>query len=118
MINATVVGRLGRDPEMRYTPSGESVTSFSVASRGRKDATQWVNVTAWGKVGETLNQYLAKGQPIALTGALQMRSYRDRNEVERTVLELTVRDFEFIASRPAGNTDESDADAPLQDLPF
>ncbi len=73
-----IVGNLGRDPEMRYTPSGQPVTSFSVASSrsytnqsGEKvDETIWFRVTAWGKLAETCNQYLKKGRTVLVEGRL------------------------------------------------
>ena len=69
MNKIIVIGNLGRDPEMRYTPNGQSVTSFSIASNRRystasgeqREETEWFNVSAWGRLGETCNQYLAKG---------------------------------------------------------
>ena len=71
MNKITVIGNLGRDPEMRYTPSGQTVTSFSVASSRRyttngeqREETEWFNVSAWGRLAETCNQYLTKGQQV------------------------------------------------------
>lgn len=73
-----LVGNLGRDPEMRYTPNGTPVTSFSVATSRRyttadgqtKDETLWFRVSAWGKLAETCNQYLTKGRSVLVEGAL------------------------------------------------
>jgi single-strand DNA-binding protein len=78
-----IIGNLGRDPEMRYTPNGTPVTSFSVAcSRtrvspdgDRKDETEWFNVVAWNKLAETCGQYLTKGQKVYIEGRLQTRSW-------------------------------------------
>jgi len=80
-----IIGNLGRDPEMRYTPSGKPVTSFSVAtSRAwtspdgeRHEETEWFNVVAWGNLAETCNQYLTKGQQVYIEGRLQTRRWED-----------------------------------------
>ena len=78
-----IIGYLGRDPEMRYTPSGDAVTNFSVAV-GRRyrnrdgqdvDETEWFNVSAWRRLAETTNQYLTKGSKVYVEGRLQSRSY-------------------------------------------
>ena len=78
-----IIGNLGRDPEMRYTPSGKPVTSFSVAtSRSwtttdgeRREATEWFNVVAWRDLAEICNQYLSKGSKVYIEGRLQTRSW-------------------------------------------
>ena len=82
MNKIIVIGNLGRDPEMRYTPNGQSVTSFSVASNRkyttatgeRREETEWFNVSAWGKLGETCNQYLTKGSQVYVEGRLRSSS--------------------------------------------
>jgi single-strand DNA-binding protein len=74
----TIVGNLGRDPEMRYTPSGQAVTSFSVATSRKwtgndgqpQEETVWFRVSAWGKLAETCNQYLSKGRQVLCEGRL------------------------------------------------
>ena len=80
-----IIGHLGREPEMRYTPSGRPVTTFSVAtSRSwttsdgeRRNHTEWFNVVAWGSLAEICNQYLAKGQQVYIEGRLQTRRWDD-----------------------------------------
>jgi len=83
-----IIGRLGRDPEMRYTPSGQSVTSFSVATDRRwtdangqrQERTTWFRVSAWGKLGEICNQYLSKGRQVMIEGEMQEpRPYQGRD---------------------------------------
>ena len=81
-----VIGNVGRDPEMRYTPSGQPVTSFSVAtSRGWRDSngerhqdTEWFNVVAWGDLAEVCKRHFRKGQEVYVEGRLQTRSWEDR----------------------------------------
>src|ERR1700752_1687451 len=80
-----IIGHLGRDPEMRYTPSGRPVTSFSVAvSRAwtstdgeRHEETEWFNVVAWSNLAETCKQVLTKGQQVYIEGLLQTRRWED-----------------------------------------
>jgi single-strand DNA-binding protein len=80
-----IIGHLGRDPEMRYTPSGRPVTTFTVAttrtwntSEGeRREETEWFNVVAWGSLAEICNQYLRKGHQVYVEGRLQTRRWDD-----------------------------------------
>ena len=82
-----IIGNLGRDPEMRYTPSGKPVTSFSVAvSRSytkpegeRVETTDWFNVVAWGRLAEICSQFLVKGSLVYVEGRLETRSWEDEN---------------------------------------
>jgi single-strand DNA-binding protein len=71
-----IIGHCGREPEMRYTPSGKATTSFSVAVNGFKDGdTEWFNVVAWDKLAETCNQLVRKGTRLYIDGRLQTRSW-------------------------------------------
>ena len=113
MNKIIVIGNLGRDPEMHYTPSGQSVTSFSVATNRRfttgsgeqRDETDWFNVSAWGRLSETCNQYLTKGQQVYLEGRLHLRSYEGRDGQTRWVNEITLTDMQLL-SRAAGTGDQ------------
>ena len=132
-----VIGNLGRDPEMRYTPSGQSVTSFSVATNRRyttggeqREETDWFNVSAWGRLADTCNQYLTKGQQVYLEGRLHLRSYEGRDGQTRWVNEITLTDMQLLArpgvsggEAPPYDLDQDMADAGLgtddaDDLPF
>ena len=83
-----LIGRLGRDPEVRHTPSGQKVTSFSLAvdrrwrsSEGEiKDATDWFQIVVWGRLGEICNQYLSKGRLVYIEGRLQTDRYEHQGE--------------------------------------
>lgn len=113
MNKIIVIGNLGRDPEMRYTPSGQNVTSFSVASNRRyststgeqREETDWFNVSAWGKLSELCNQYLTKGQQVYIEGRLHLRSYEGRDGQTRWLNEITLTDVQFLA-RAAGTAGE------------
>jgi len=80
-----LIGNLGRDPEMRYTPSGKAVTSFSLASSRswttsngeRREATEWFNIVAWGNLAEICNQYLRKGSRVYIEGRMQTRRWEN-----------------------------------------
>ena len=116
MNKIIVIGNLGRDPEMRYTPNGQSVTSFSVASTRKyttstgeqREETEWFNVSAWGKLGETCNQYLSKGRQVYVEGRLRSRSYEGRDGQTRFVNEINLTDVQFL-SRPQGTVGEESA---------
>lgn len=120
-----IIGHLGRDPEMRYTPSGRPVTTFSVAtnrswttSDGEKRTdTEWFNVVAWNKLAEICNQYLVKGQQVYIEGRLQTRRWEDSNNVRHTSIEVVANEMIMLGDRRSGE-DISD-DAPEEDeFPF
>jgi single-strand DNA-binding protein len=105
-----VVGNVGRDPEMRYTPSGVPVTSFSVAASRRwtdqsgqqQEKTTWFRVTCWRKLAETAAQYLQKGKLILVEGDIDASAYTDREGHPRASLELTATNFRFLGARGEG----------------
>ena len=112
MNKIIVIGNLGRDPEMRYTPSGQSVTSFSIATNRKftvggeqREETDWFNVSAWGRLSELCNQYLTKGQQVYVEGRLHLRSYEGRDGQTRWVNEISLTDVQFL-SRSSGAGDE------------
>jgi single-strand DNA-binding protein len=103
-----LVGRLGRDPEMRYTPDGTPVTSFSVATDRRwtdasgqqQERTVWFRVTAWRRLAETCNQYLTKGRMVLVEGELnEPRPYQGRDGEWRASLDVTANLVRFLGGR-------------------
>jgi single-strand DNA-binding protein len=107
-----IIGRLGNDPEVRYTPSGAAVTKFSVAtseewkdknSGEKKERTEWHRITAWGKLGELCGEYLAKGRQVYVEGRLQTSSYEDKEGVKRYSTEIVASDVQFLSPREAGS---------------
>ena len=102
-----IIGALGSEPEMRYTPSGKPVTSFSVAvSRGgrtsegeRKEATEWFNVVSWGNLAEICNQHLRKGSQVYIEGRLQTRSWDDAGGVKHFRTELVANEMIILDGR-------------------
>ena len=97
-----LVGYLGHNPELRYTPAGTSVCDFSMATtekKGDADVTTWFKVTTWGKQAEVANQYLQKGTQVYVEGRLSQREYTDRDGNKRTSLEVNGTDMKFIGAR-------------------
>ena len=79
----TIVGNLGKDPEMKYTTDGKAVTTFSVAASNRKDETVWFRVSTWGKQAESCNTYLSKGSKVLVEGRLKSNSDGNPNVYQR-----------------------------------
>jgi single-strand DNA-binding protein len=103
----TIVGYLGRDPELRYTPQGTAVCNFSLATTEKRkdragepqDITTWFRVTLWGRHAELANQYLAKGRQVYIEGRLRQEEYIDREGNRRTSLEVNGDDIQFLGKR-------------------
>jgi single-strand DNA-binding protein len=99
-----VVGNLGRDPELRYTPQGTAVCSFTMASNEKRkdkngvqqDFTTWFRVTVWGKQAETVSKYLSKGRSVYVEGRLHLEEWQDRDGKQRYTLEVNATDVHFI----------------------
>lgn len=109
--SVTLVGHLGKDPVTKSLPSGDSVTSFSIAtSRKRKDEehTTWWNCSLFGKRGETLAQYLKKGDPVLIHGEPFLRQYSSANGDGQS-LDVVVNDFAFIGAKGAQSAPVSHA---------
>lgn len=109
-----LIGNLGADPEMRYTPSGRPVTTFRLAaSRSWKTAegerrteTEWFNIVAWGNLAEICNQYLSKGQQVYIDGRLQTRRWEDAEGNKRSTVEVVAGEMIMLGDR------KDDADLP------
>ena len=97
MNNCCFIGRLGRDPEMRYTPNGKAVVSFSLAVNrdGKKDVSDWIDFIAWEKTAEVIAQYCHKGDLLGVTGALQHRSWEDKEGKKHSAHEVRVIRIDF-----------------------
>jgi single-strand DNA-binding protein len=102
-----IIGHLGRDPEMRYTPSGRPVTSFSVvtarswtsAEGERHEESEWFNVVAWGNLAEICNQYLSKSQQVFVEGRLQTRGWEDEDGKKHYRTELVASEMIVLGER-------------------
>lgn len=133
-----LVGNLGRDPELRYTPQGTPVCSFTVATNEKRkdrageaqDFTTWFRVTLWGRQAETASQYLTKGRPVYIEGRLRLEEWTDRDGKQRYTLEVHATDMQFIGGgrgddapytgSKAAPADQAPAEAELSDddIPF
>lgn len=133
-----LIGRLGQDPELRYTQAGQPVANFSLATnnvwKGKDgqshESTEWHNIVAWNRTAEIVNEYLKKGSRVYIEGSLRTRSWDDQNGNKRYTTEVLVDQLEFLESRegsgggyqqsapppppPEGIMD----DMPEDDLPF
>lgn len=118
----TLVGNLGRDPELRYTPQGTPVCSFTLATNEKRkdragemqDVTTWFRVTLWGRQAETASQYLVKGRPVYIEGRLRLEEWTDRDNKQRYTLEVHATDMQFIGG---GRSDEAAQAAPRSAAP-
>ncbi len=136
-----LVGNLGRDPELRYTPQGTPVCSFTMATNERRkdktgemqDQTTWFRVTLWGRQAETASQYLTKGRPVYIEGRLRVEEWTDRDGKPRHTLEVNATEMQFIgggrgeeapvsraaaAAAAAGEPVQEQADPSDDDIPF
>jgi single-strand DNA-binding protein len=108
-----VYGFLGRDPELRYTPSGAAVCNFSIASTekaGDREFTVWFKVQAWSKLAELCNEYLAKGKPVIVYGALRQEEYTDREGTQRTNLLINASEIHFVSGGSRSDSSDSQSE--------
>ena len=111
MLNKIMlIGNLGRDPEMSYTPAGKAITKFSMAvsrrwndreSGERREETTWFNIVAWDRLAETCSNYLHKGSKVYIEGRMTSRKYTDKDGVERTVWDVHAFEMEMIEPKGA-----------------
>lgn len=107
MNKAIICGNLGKDPELRYTPAGAAVCTFSVATSERykdkqgqqQEKTEWHNIVVWSQLAELCSKYLTKGSKVLLEGKIQTRSYDDRDGNTRYTTEIVARDVQFLSER-------------------
>lgn len=116
MNKVMLIGNVGREPEMTYTPSGSAVTKFSLAvSRRRKNKetgendseTTWFNIVAWERLAETCSNYVHKGSKIYVEGRLVMREYTDKEGAKRTAVDVVISEMELLDSKNARPADGS-----------
>lgn len=112
--STTIVGNLGRDAEMRYTPSGTAVSNFRVAVNERwtdregqpQEKTTWFRVAVWGRQAEAINQYLVKGKQVLVEGTIDASAYTAQDGTPRAGLELRARNVRLLGTRQDGDGDE------------
>ena len=114
MHKIVIIGNLGRDPEMRYTPNGDGVTSFSVASNRRyrtadgeqREETMWFNVNAWGRQAEICNQYLTRGSQVYIEGTLTTRIFNGNDGQPRVSNDVRMTQMQMLGSRGSAMEDD------------
>ena len=132
-----LIGRLGKDPEVRYTPDGTAVATFSVATSKewktrdtgeKKERTEWHRVVAWRRLAEICGEYLSKGRQVYIEGSLQTREWEDQQGNKRWTTEVVANEMQMLGSR--GDSDAFPADSssaagpehaggpPEDDIPF
>lgn len=110
-----LIGRLGQEPEMRYTPSGRPLTKFQLATNRswksadgeKKTETEWFNVVAWGKLAEICNQYLSKGQQVYIEGRLHTRQWKDEEGGNHSSMEVIAQEMLMLNSKSEEQDSES-----------
>lgn len=113
-----IIGNLGGDPEMRFTPNGHAVTTFNVATNRvftvggeRREETEWFRVTVWNKQAETCNQYLTKGQQVYVEGRVKLDTWDGPDGQPRSRMEINADQVRFL-SRPGGGAPAGESQSP------
>ncbi len=123
---AMLIGRLGGDPEIRFTPGGQAVANFRVATSEswinkngeREERTEWHRIVAWGKLAEIINQYLSKGRQVYLEGRIQTREWEDRDGNKRWTTEIVANQMIMLGGRgEAGASDSKPSSTKAEEPP-
>lgn len=120
-----LIGRLGADPELKYTTSGQALAKFNLATNrtwkdkegNKQEKTDWHWITAWGKLAEIMGEWLKKGSLIYLEGRLQTRSYEDKSGVKKWVTEIVADNLEMLGSKGNGGGKPADRDSDSDNVP-
>ncbi|PIR20653.1 MAG: single-stranded DNA-binding protein [Deltaproteobacteria bacterium CG11_big_fil_rev_8_21_14_0_20_47_16] len=114
-----LIGNLGADPEVRYTPGGQPVATFNIATTERwtdkggqkQEKTEWHRIVVWGKQAENCKEYLSKGRPVFIEGRLQTREWNDKEGKKRWTTEVVASLVQFLGTRSGSDRPSSGADA-------
>ena len=129
-INKVIlIGRLGRDPEMRYTPGGKAVTNFTMAtseswkddSGEKQEHTEWHRIVIWGKMAELADKHLSKGSQVYIEGKISTKEWTDKEGVKRYTTEIVASHMTFLGEKGEGKSHEAPADdnpGGYDDIPF
>ena len=119
---AILIGRLGRDPEVRHMPNGEAVCNFSIATSEtwndrqigqRQERTEWHNITLYRRMAEVAGQYLKKGSQVYIEGRIQSRKYTDKNGIERTAYEIIGSEMKMLGGgNDSGQQEQAETPTP------
>ncbi|MFO7889136.1 MAG: single-stranded DNA-binding protein [bacterium] len=111
-----LIGRLGADPELKYTPSGTAVVNFRLATNlvwkdrdgNKKEKTNWHNIVAWRKLAEIIGEWVKKGSRIYIEGRIETRSYEDANGVKKWITEIVADSMEMLGDKGSGSSNNID----------
>ena len=125
-INKVIlIGNLGNDPEVRYTPSGDAVANFSIATSEewkdkntgeKKERTEWHRIVAWRRLGEICGEYLSKGRQVYVEGRIQTNAWEDKEGNKRYTTEILANTVQFLGGRDSAGTGQSES-PPLPEFP-
>jgi len=123
---AILIGNLGRDPEMRYTPEGLAIANFSIAtseewkdknSGEKRERTEWHRIVAFGRLAEICGEYLSKGKKIYIEGRIQTRDWEDKEGVKRYTTEIVAGQMQMLDSKGSVEKPRSNAGFQVPDIP-
>jgi single-strand DNA-binding protein len=125
---AILIGNLGADPELRYTPNGQAVTSLRIATTDKykdksgvqQSRTEWHNIVLWGRLAEIARDYLKKGSPVYIEGRIQYRSYDDKDGIKRYRTDIVGQSLQLLGGKPGGaeaSGGEQQPEAPEPQMP-
>ena len=118
---AILIGRLGRDPEVRHMPNGEAVCNFSIATSEtwndrqtgqRQERTEWHNITLYRRLAEVAGQYLKKGSQVYIEGRIQSRKYTGKDGIERTAYEIIGNEMKMLGGKAEGSSESANTAEP------
>ena len=128
MVNKVIlIGNLGRDPEIKFTTSGDAVVNFSIATTERwtkdgqkNEKTEWHRIVAWRRLAEICGEYLKKGSQVYIEGKLQTRSWEDKDGNKRYTTEIVANNLQMLGGRPSAGTNPGDPapDGSDEEIPF
>jgi len=111
-----LVGNLGKNPELRFTPNGKACCKFPLATSevwmtdgGKQERTEWHQIVVWGKSAENCGQYLTKGRQVFVEGAIRSRSYDAKDGTKRSVTEIVSQRVQFLGTKPTGTATPTDS---------
>jgi len=123
---AIIIGNLGRDPEMRYTPEGLAIANFSIAtseewkdktSGEKRERTEWHRIVAFGRLGEICGEYLNKGKKVYIEGRIQTRDWEDKDGVKRYTTEIVAGQMQMLDSKGSTSKPQASPGFNMPDMP-
>lgn len=115
MNSISVIGRLGKDVEVKYTQASKKYCTFSLAVNGYKDHTNWFRVQAWEALAENCSKFIGKGSQVGVSGSLEVREYEDREGNKRTSVTIQARDVTFMSRKEEGGATQQQPYPPKGD---